>query len=190
MNKKELLNIRVLRATPKMLRLATEDTEQKRALVRWGEEYTRTGYQYDLFMRCTVQGPILKVALFLPRLLRLGARTPAYDVYIDRDARQFLTYSHEKKKWLTGKLDRLDWPRDWWDDAERWLSPADVKLVGEYFGTEAGSYWDILKFQQSIREEALVRRHRLETDPWDADLAQVPALPKDWTRWVTKVGVP
>lgn len=190
MNKKELLSIRALNATPKMIRLAAADSVQKRTLTRWGQQYTRTGCQYDLFMRCVVQDDILKVALFLPRLLRLGARTPAYDVYIDREARQFLTYSHEKETWLTGKLDRLDWGRDWWDHAERWLSPADAKLVGAYFGKETGNYWDILKFQQAIRDEELVRRHRKETDPWDADLAQTPALPKDWNRWVAKVGVP
>lgn len=190
MDKKYLLTIRDLKATPRMIRLAAQDTEQKRSVSRWGEKYTRTGYQYDLFMRCAVQGSILKVALFLPKLLRLGARAPAYDVYIDRESRQFLTYNHEKEKWLTGKLDRLDWNRDWWDSAERWLSPADAKLVGKYFGQATGGYWDILKFQQSIREEELLLRHRRETDPWDADLAQVPALPKDWNRWVAKVGVP
>lgn len=189
MKKKELLAIRALNATPRMVRLAAGDCVEKRTVARWGEQYTRTGCQYDLFMRCAVQDGILKVSLFLPRLLRLGARTPAYDVYLDRENRCFLTYSHEKKKWLTGKLDRLDWERDWWDNAERWLSPADAKLAGKYFGKETGGYRDILKFQQGIRDEELVRRHRRETDPWDADLAQVPALPKDWDRWAAKVGI-
>lgn len=190
MNKKELLAIRALKATSKMVRLADSDKKEKRPLTRWGQEYTRTGFQYDLFMRCTIQGGILKVSLFLPKLLRLGVRVPTYDIYVDREARQFLTYSHEKKKWQTGKIDRLDWKRDWWDDAERWLSPADAKLVGKYFDKDTGGYWDILKFQQSIREEELVRRHRKETDSWDTDLAQIPALPKDWNRWVVKVGIP
>lgn len=189
MKKKELLSIRALRATPKMLRLAAEDCERKWPVTRWGYHYTRTSYRYDLFMRCAVQGAILKVSMFLPKLLRLGARTPIYEVYLDRDARQFLTYSCEKKKWLTGKLDRLDWPRDCWDDAKCWLSPADAKLIGEYLGVKTGGYWDILKFQQGVRDEQLERRHRKETDLWDADLAQVPALPKDWERWAAKVGI-
>lgn len=33
-------------------------------------------------------------------------------------------------------------------------------------------------------------RHRRETDPWDADLSQTPAKPKDWDKWVGKVGIP
>lgn len=190
MKKKDLLSIRPMKATPKMLRLAAEDTKKERPVSRWGNQYIRNGYQYDLFLRCTVQDNILKVSMFLPKLLRLGARTPAYDVYIDREAGQFLTYSHEKKKWLTGKMDRLDWARDWWDDAERWLSPADAKLVGSYFGKDVGGYQTILEFQQRIREEQLELRHRKQTDSWDNDLAQVPALPRDWNRWVAKVGVP
>lgn len=190
MNKKALLSIRPLKATPKILRLAAEDTKRERPVSRWGNQYIRNGYQYDLFLRCIVQDGILKVSMFLPRLLRLGARTPAYDVYIDREAGRFLTYSHEKKKWLTGKMDRLEWDNDWWDDAERWLSPADAKLVGSYFGKDVGGYQTILEFQRRIRDEELERRHRKQTDPWDADLAQTPALPRDWNRWVAKVGVP
>ena len=189
MKKKELLNIRTLRATPKMLRLAAEDYEREWTTTRWGYQYTRTGYQYRLFMRCAIQGAILKVSIFLPKLLRLGARTPVYDVYIDRDARQFLTYSYEKKKWLTGKLDRLEWTQNCWNHTEQWISPADAKLVGQYFGIEIGDYWDILKFQQGVRDEQLECRHKKETDPWDADLAQVPALPKDWECWAAKVGI-
>lgn len=35
----------------------------------------------------------------------------------------------------------------------------------------------------------MVKRHKKVTDPWDADLSVVPALPKDWNRWVDKVGI-
>lgn len=47
----------------------------------------------------------------------------------------------------------------------------------------------ILKFQQAVRDAELERRHRKETDPWDAELSQTPPLPKDWERWVNKVGI-
>ena len=33
------------------------------------------------------------------------------------------------------------------------------------------------------------RRHERETDNWDRDLRQTPGLPKDWNRWVFKVGI-
>ena len=47
----------------------------------------------------------------------------------------------------------------------------------------------ILKFQRAVRDAELERRHRKETDPWDAELSQTPPLPKDWERWVNKVGI-
>ena len=47
----------------------------------------------------------------------------------------------------------------------------------------------ILKFQRAVRDAELERRHRKETDPWDAELARTPPLPKDWERWVNKVGI-
>ena len=47
----------------------------------------------------------------------------------------------------------------------------------------------IREFQEGIREKQLLARHKKETDPWDAAMALVPPLPKDWARWVSKVGV-
>ena len=52
-----------------------------------------------------------------------------------------------------------------------------------------GVYRAILKFQRAVRDAELERRHRKETDPWDAELSQTPPLPKDWERWVNKVGI-
>lgn len=152
--------------------------------------WTHEAYEYDLFLRAVERDGVLKVALFLPRLMRLGARRPAFELYIDKAARKFLTFSLEKKKWLTGKLDRIGWEEGCWSAGKRWISDADAKLVREYLGTEKGSYQDIFDYQRGIRADELQARHKRETDPWDADLAQVPALPGDWPRWVSKVGLP
>lgn len=190
MIKKNLLCFRTLKATPKMMRIATKDIPREQTASNYWGSYTKVARQYDLFMRCMVQDGILKVSMFLPKALRLGARNPAFDLFIDRDARRFLTYGYENKKWLTGKLDRIDWGSDYKTLMQRWISPSDAKIVKEYLGTEKGTYWDILNYQQGIRREELMRRHKKETDPWDADMALTPALPKDWDRWVDKVGIP
>ena len=39
-------------------------------------------------------------------------------------------------------------------------------------------------------DERLKMRHKKQTDPWDEDLKQTPSLPKDWKKWVNKVGIP
>ncbi len=189
MKKQDLLAMPRLDATPKMVSMAVGDIPQKKKYP-WGGNQTYDLYRYDLFLRTAERDGILKVALFHPRLLRLGASLPAFELYIDKAARRFLTYSLERKKWLTGKLDRLGWEPDYRSLGERWLSEADAKLVREYLDSEKGNYKDILDYQRGIRADELQVRHKKETDPWDADLAQIPVLPKDWTRWVSKVGLP
>ena len=189
MKKKELLSLRKLYATPCMMRTAAEDIPKKRTFSYWGGTYTAEASKFDLFMRCALIGDILKVALYQPKSMRLGSRKPAFELFIDREERTFLTYDYEKKRWLTAKLDRLEWQQQYQTGATRWISDKDAKTVMSYLGTETGDYWGILKYQREIRSDELKERHRKETDPWDADLTQTPAVPKDWERWVAKVGI-
>lgn len=190
MIKRDLLKLRPLKATPKMMRMAADDIPKKETYSCNGYTYTRETVQHDLFLRCAVQAGILKVSLFIPNIMRLGSIKPAFDVFIDRAAKKFLTFDYDKSRWLTGKLDRIDWETFYYSSADRWISKADAKKVQEYLGSKEGSYWAILDYQRGIRAEELKRRHKRQTDPWDADLAQIPALPKDWDRWVAKVGIP
>lgn len=191
MIKRELLALRPLKATAKMMRIAAEDIPKKKVHT-YGGGYTHTSVtvQYDLMMRCMVQNGILKVSLFLPKIMRLGSKQPAFDLFIDREARKFLTFDHEKKRWLTGKLDRIDWVCEGYGTIGRWISEHDAKIAAEYLGIEEGTYYGIVNYQRGIRYDELMLRHKRETAPWDADLAQIPALPKDWDRWVAKVGIP
>lgn len=53
-----------------------------------------------------------------------------------------------------------------------------------------GGFSGLMEYQLKVRADELKRRHKRETDPWDLDLAQTPDLPKDWMRWVRKVGIP
>lgn len=190
MKKKDLLAMRNLRATKAMIREAEADHPKKIKYRTWGNTYhTREEREYDLFMRCVQENDILKVSLFPPKGLRLGNLHPTFDLYIDKPAKKFLTFDREKKHWLTGKLDRLEWDGKTYY-GKRWISSADEKRIQNYFHTELNAYDAILRFQQDIREEELLKRHKRQTDPWDMDLAQIPALPKDWNRWVQKVGIP
>ena len=191
MVKKELLQMRPLKATPKMLQLAEADTP-KAEVIRCTDTYSyeRVRRQYRLFARCVVENGILKVALFSPDAMRLGGRMPVYELYIDKSASRFLTYDPVGKRWLTAKLDRLDWPVPSYEAWESWMSPADAKTAQSYLGTKESGIKGILSYQLDIRDRELLARHKKETDPWDADLAQVPSLPKDWERWVSKVGIP
>lgn len=182
MNKKELLRMRRLRATSQMVAAAQQDIPQKVTIRSWGYAYQEIRRKYQLFLRCRVEGSILKAALYYPDNLRTEGRLPSYEVFIDRSARRFLTYDCINKKWLTAKVDRLDWPQSVPMYPCVWTSPADAKIAADYFGSNKLGYEAILDYQLECREEELARRHKKETDSWDADMALTPALPKDWNR--------
>lgn len=180
-----LLAMPMLTASPEMKQAAMAD-EPKKETTYYGHTYTtRT---YFAYMNCLVQDGILKAAFFLPDHLRLDGNNPVYEVFLDKENRQFLTYDHLEKKWRDAKLDRLEWHgRNYY--ATCWVSEEDAALVQDYFSGERGGALGILDFQRNVRDEQLERRHKRITDPWDQDLAQVPELPKDWAHWADKVAV-
>ena len=96
MIKRDLLKLRPLKATPKMMRMAADDIPKKETYSCNGYTYTRETVQHDLFLRCAVQAGILKVSLFIPNIMRLGSIKPAFDVFIDRAAKKFLTFDYDK----------------------------------------------------------------------------------------------
>ena len=174
-----------LTATPEMKQAAIAD-EPKQHESPYGYRYVeRTYYPY---MNCVVRDGILKAAFYLPEHLRLDGNNPAYEVFLDKKAHQFLTYDHLEKKWRDAKLDRLNWPgRNYY--ATCWASEKDTAIVQDYLCGERGGDLGILDFQRNVRDEQLEQRHKRITGAWDQDLAQVPELPKDWTRWIDKVAV-
>lgn len=185
MKKSILLAMPALTASPEMKQTALEDVPQKKT-TRYGSEYTMR--QYFTYLNCQVQDGILKAAFYLPNCLRLDGDYPVYEVYLDKENRQFLTYDCMAKKWRDAKLDRLEWhDRD--HASECWVSEEDSAVIQQYFSGKNGGYHGILDFQRDVREEQLEQRHKRITDPWDQDLAQVPQLPKDWNRWADKVAV-
>ena len=185
MKKSALLAMPKLTATPEMKQAAIAD-EPKQHEGPYGYRYVeRTYYPY---MNCVVQDGILKAAFYLPEHLRLDGNNPAYEVFLDKKAHQFLTYDHLEKKWRDAKLDRLNWPgRNYY--ATCWASEKDAAVVQDYLCGERGGDLGILDFQRNVRDEQLEQRHKRITGAWDQDLAQVPELPKDWMRWIDKVAV-
>lgn len=184
MIKKELEELRPLLASPKMMQMAEADTPHRKSNYDWESEV----YKQGLYLRCRVLNGILKVAFFLPEHMRAGGRNPAYELFINRESRQFITYDCRHDKWLTAKVDMLSWPRYIWGSEQKWISQAGHDSIKKYLGGKHGGYQGLLDYQLQIRADELKRRHKRETDPWDLDLLQVPKLPKDWSRWADKIG--
>ena len=189
MRKKELLKIGPLYATPDMMQRANADIPKRTVYPGWSEKYVSISYQYGLYLRCQVVDGVLNVAFFFPEHMRTGGEKPAYELYIDREEGAFLTYDRIAEKWLTAKLDRIPWPGYVFRSEKKWVSPQEDDRIRDYLGGKEGGYLGLLKYQLKIRADELKRRHKKETDPWNLDLAQTPDLPKDWDRWVSKVGI-
>ncbi|WP_300784025.1 PcfJ domain-containing protein [uncultured Acetatifactor sp.] len=189
MKKKELLESRVLTATPKMMKLAESDQPVRKTGYCWEGTSFYEVYQYGLYMRCQILDGLLKVAFFFPQHMRAGGRMPAYELYVDKAAGKFLTYDRGLGRWLKAKLDMLPWPYSVCRSEKKWMSRQGDKLVRDYLGVEHGGYKGLLEYQLKVRADELKQRHKRETDPWDLDLEQTPDLPKDWERWVKKVGI-
>lgn len=189
MKKKELKSLRMLTATPKMMKMAAKDVLKSRRDRSYSYYYDYKGYQYGLYMRCQVTGSILKIAFFLPEYMKAGGKLPAYELYIDKPNQAFITYNRLEDKWQNAKVDMISWPSYVQYSDEKWISEKDDKVLKDYLETEHGGFRGILEFQLAVRAEALKQRYRKETDPWDLDMSQVKALPKDWEHWVGKEGI-
>jgi len=172
------------------MKLAAEDELKYRRVKIGSYNSNEKGYKYGLYLRSKVFDNILKVAIFYPEHMRSGGRLPVFEVYVDSQNHDFITYNHLKKKWMTSKLNMIEWPKYVFYSEGKWISPRDEKLIQSYLGVEHTGYRGVLDFQMQVRLEELKRRHKKETDPWDLAMEQTPDLPKDWDKWVSKVGIP
>ena len=182
MKRKELEKLPVLRATTAMLEQA-----EKEPMVQTGYFRKELRYEHECYARCKRFDRILKVAIYLTKNLAAGGRKPVYELFLDYDAQDFLTYSFMEKKWRTAMLRNL--PQQGFGISDAQISSRDSAVIGQYLHSKWEAIASIWEFQEGIREKQLLARHKKETDPWDAAMALVPPLPKDWDRWVSKVGV-
>lgn len=189
MKKKQLLNLPKLEATDEMMDAALADTPSKEKS-KWKDCYRKETYTYKLYLRCCVESGILKVALFLPDVMRTGGRQATYELYISKGEETFLTYDRVASKWRTATLSNIHWPGYFYESDGIFVSREDADEIAGYLGEDKGSYKGLIHYQQGIRDKELEKRHKKETDPWDQDLQQTPPLPKDWQRWLRKVAIP
>ena len=169
MKKRALMALPKLTATDEMKQISASDLPRKE---KTDYGYTREVCEYYTYLRCITQDGILKVAFFLPEHLRLDGNNPAYEVYLDKEKRQFITFNSLTQKWCESKLGRLDWKRLYWCAKTYWISEEDAAAVQKYLESDKKAVEAIRQFQRDVREEQLEQRHRRETDPWDKDMEQ------------------
>lgn len=181
MKRKELEKLPVLRATTAMLKQAENEP-----MIESGYYRKELRYEHECYARCKRFDRILKVAIYLTKNLAAGGRKPVYELFLDYDAQDFLTYSFVEKKWRTAMLRNL--PQQGFGISDAQISSRDSAVISQYLHSKWEAIAAIREFQEGIREKQLLARHKKETDPWDAAMALMSPLPKDWDRWVSKVG--
>lgn len=126
MKKRALMALPKLTATDEMKQIAASDLPRKEKIA-YG--YVQEVCEYYVYLRCITQDGILKVAFFFPEHLRIDGNSPAYEVYLDKEKRQFITYNSLNQKWCEAKLDRLDWKRRYWYIKAYWVSEEDETSI-------------------------------------------------------------
>ena len=182
MKKSELIKMERAATDREIMKLAKQQKLEKRY---YGNYYYSP---YETFFKACLKAGILRVSLFFTQHLYLGATEPVYDIFLDRQAEDFITYDYVNKKWSEAKINRLE-QRELFSPEKVFCSFEDTKCIQEYLGSTDGAYDSILLFQMGIRERALERKHKKTTDIWKKRMEQVPDLPKDWNRWLFKVGI-
>lgn len=189
MKRKELLALPALRVTNYMMRSAHRDVIRK-----WNDPFTgkpafTPRFQFECYVRAAVFGKYLKVAIYYTEHMRTGSRDAVYEIFVDRDAEQYITYNRITRKWQTGKISSLSLPRSFYR-LKSWISWEDDETIRRHIDCHAGGMQGILEYQELVLEKRRIRRYKKETDPWDEDLTQIPPIPKDWFNWCSKVGIP
>lgn len=184
MKKKELMMLTPPVLTPYMRKIAKEDKPRK--VTRWGTEIK--SYKYDQYLRAKKENGYLIVSIFMAEHIRVGAKRPAYVVYFDKIANDFITFETDSGKWRKSMLHNLDDTRYLYNP-KTYISRKDEKIISVYLGTETGTYRDLRQYQENIREQQLIARHKKMTDVWDKAMKPIRGLPKDWEQWILKEAI-
>jgi len=186
LNKKELLAMPKLKVTPSLYRSAMAD---KPEIIRYSKTYEKRIHKIAIHLRCCTKNGILKIACFATEDIRTGNKSPLYEIYLNKDEKNYLTYEPEKKRWLTASFWRLTWPTYFYSTKISCCRETQ-KTVRKYFGSEMRDAVELIStFQNNIMEDRLTKKHKKVTDPWDEDMKQTPSQPKDFKRWVGKYGI-
>lgn len=175
MRKKELKQIKELHPTKGMYELAIKDKPTK-----IGTYYVTKKYISDKYIRCVVEGNVLKVAIFHVEDLKKHTSMPMYVLYMDKAKNDFITYDTVAGKWRNAMIDSLEWPSGVASSNTLTASLKEERIVQRYFSSDKAVMECVRNFQYSVRALQLKERHEKETAPWDEALKRTPELPDYW----------
>lgn len=197
MIKAELRKLRALPATQVMINAAAQKIEYDAqygygCAVRTKHVVTN---KYHRMVRIQQLGAYIKIAVFYPKLLQKGIRTPTYEIYLNTEGKEYITRELDEKgnetRWLTAMAVNLG--EDFSDYTRRqriYINPDGKRTLQNLLilKPDAGQKgWErLIVWQRRIKEEQIKLREEREVRPWDEDMQLVPNLPKSFPKWMQR----
>lgn len=198
MKKEELRKLRSLTATKEMMAKAKITITEKETY--WGgKEYIRKRPLYEVFTRIQKLSGYIKIALFLPDWMKIGIKTPRYEIFVNEVGGEWITRELDMKGkevgWKEAMICNLDgielsryvycglkenpiyYPKDGIFNLKCLPAKENVK------GLARLQYW-----QQAQRNEETKRKEEREQAPWDAENSKVPQIVDGFEEWMRKQG--
>ena len=198
MRRKELMKLKRINATPKMVEMARNNVIYQ---VTAGEEWHRRNFttRYDMLMRCQTRGRYLMVCLFFPEQVAQGKTSPLYEIYLNREGNEWETRicpgGEQDARWSTAKICNLGMVysetlilEDYaygkkFVDGRIWINKEGYKTIKDFLKTKEGGWRGILEFQERVKEEQIRQKEEREQKPWDEDMALVPEELEGFKKW-------
>lgn len=185
MKKTDLKKMGHLYATDEILRMADMAIPEKKKV---GWDRYEFVFPHEVYLRCHMNAGILIIAIYWARDLRLESKKPLYEIFIDKDKKEYITWDTVNNKWRTARVSMLKFP-NYYSYSHFYIAPEDDRMLKGYLDVTKEGLRGIEAYQVMILEERLEKKHKKETDTWDAVMKLVPNVPKDWIRWVNRQGL-
>lgn len=156
------------------------------------ETYTK---KFEWFARCQNLGPYIKLAVYEPQTLALGIKTARYEVFIDTKNKDYITRilndDGSEREWRGGMLQNIlpynsyyYYPRG---NAKEILyinamGTKTLKSLNKDKSLKPMRALDV--WQESVLEHKREEKERKKTAPWDAEMAKVQPVSKEFIKWL------
>lgn len=186
MEKRKLKKMKVLEPSEEMVLAAESDIPAIGNMA-----YERMEYPIGLFIQAEMDENILKIGFFVTDILTAGGRRPLYTLFIDKENDCFIGYDYRLKKWTNKMLDKIELPKGVKGD-HTWCDLNSRSQIWETLGEEYKKdnvCYGLFHFEEQVRERQKIQKHLKRTTAWDQVMKYVRETPKDWEKWLKRVGI-
>lgn len=178
--------MKILEATDEMVQVAENDVP-----IIGNMPYEKMTYPVGMLIRAEEEENIVKIGFFFTEILAAGGRRPLYTLFIDKKKDCFIGYDYRLKSWTNKMLDKIEYPNGV-KKHHAWCDLKSLEIIRktvEENCKENEIYDSIWEFEEQVRRRTRITKNRKITREWDKVMNCVKETPKDWDKWMKKVGI-